>query len=61
MHIACTVQLADFWGVNFVEPIGFADFARDVIVQPLQTIVHIAIFVDAPIEFRKVLIDQINM
>jgi hypothetical protein len=32
MHITRAVQFADLRRVDFVQPVGFADFARDVVV-----------------------------
>ncbi len=56
MEIAGFVGFADFFGIDFVQPVFFDDVGNRVMVQPLQRERHIGVFLHLPVEFFQVLV-----
>ena len=60
VHGAAHVRLADFGRINLVEPVDLADLARDVVVQALERVAHVAVFLDAPVHLLEVAVDEVE-
>ena len=61
MNIAVCMGAANFPGINGVEPVFGCDIRRNVVVQPLQRIAHIAVFFNFPIQLLNIVIYQVDM
>ncbi len=61
VQAAAQVRFPHFRRINLVKPINLADVAGDVVVQALQRIGHIAVFLDLPIGSIQVLVDQVQV
>ena len=61
VKIAFGVHAFYFFGVNFVQPVNFADFRGYIIVQPLQRVTHIAVFIYLPVYLLQVLVHQVHV
>ena len=59
VKVAIFVCLADFGRIDFVEPVYFADFGGDVVVEALKGEGHVGVFVDFPIEFVDIGVDEV--
>ena len=55
------VRLLDLGGVDLVEPVDLAHLRGDVVVEPLERVVHVAVFVDLPVRLGKVLVHQVDL
>ena len=53
--------LPDFRGINTVEPVFGGDFGGNIVVQSLQRIGHVTVFLDFPIHFVNIIIHQIHI
>ena len=60
VHGAAHVRFADLGGVNLVEPVDLADLARDMVVEALERVAHVAVFLDAPVHLREVAVDEVE-
>jgi hypothetical protein len=60
VEISLRVGLSDFRRVDLVEPVDFADLGRDVVVQSLERIIHVTVFMYLPVAFLQILIDEID-
>ncbi|OQC51321.1 MAG: hypothetical protein BWX55_01855 [Deltaproteobacteria bacterium ADurb.Bin022] len=60
VKIAFRMRFVNFRRVNFIEPVNLADFRRNIIIQSLQGVIHVAVFIDLPVKLLQVLIDEIN-
>jgi len=60
MKISVGMRFVNFRRINFIEPVNLAYFRRNIIVQPLQGIIHIAVLIDFPIQFLQILINKID-
>ena len=49
VEIPFRMRPSDFGGIDFVQPVDLADLGGDVVVQSLQGVIHIAVFVNFPI------------
>ena len=61
MQIALFMRPADFRRIDFIQPVGLGNFRRNVVIQTLQTVAHVGIFFDFPIQVVDVFIDQIDV
>ena len=61
MQIALFMRPADFRRIDFIQPVGLSNFRRNVVIQALQTIAHIGVFFDFPVQIIDVFIDQIDV
>ena len=60
VEVALEMGFADFHRIVFIEPVLGGDHRRDVVVQPLDGKGHVAVFVDAPVEFTQIGIHDIG-
>ena len=61
VEVAFRMGLPDGRRVDLIEPVDLADLRGDIVVQALERIVHIAVFMDLPVHFLEVLIDEIHL
>ena len=52
---------ADFRRIDFIQPVGLGNFRRNVIIQALQTVAHVGVFFDFPVQIINVFINQIDV
>ncbi len=61
MEVAVGVCVAHLGAVDFVEPVCLADFAGDVVIEALERVGHVAVFLDFPVEALEVLVDEFDI
>jgi len=58
VEVAALVRVADLGRVDGVHPVALRDGGRDVVVQPLERVAHVAVFADLPVELLEVAVDE---
>jgi len=61
MQITLFMRPTDFRRIDLIQPVGLGNFRRNVIIQTLQTIAHVGIFFDFPVQVINVFINQIDV
>ena len=61
MQITLFMRPADFRRIDLIQPVGLSNFRRNVVIQALQTIAHVGVFFDFPVQIINVFIDQIDV
>ena len=61
MDIPAFMGMPDFRRVNAVQPVFGGDFRGNIVVQSLQRIGHVTVFLDFPIHFIDVIVHQIHI
>jgi len=61
VQITLFMRPADFRRIDLIQPVGLGNFCRNVIIQTLQTIAHVRVFFDFPVQVIDVFINQIDV
>ena len=49
MEVAAFIGFADFGRIYLVEPVGLAYFGKNIVVETLERVAHVAILFDLPV------------
>ena len=60
VQVGVEVQLLDLGRVDLVQPVLGRDFRRDVIVESLQGVAHVAVLVDFPVDTAQVAVHDLR-
>ena len=58
MDIPCFIGCADLFWINFIKPIGLTNLRKNIVIEPLERIAHVAILFHLPIELIKIIINE---
>jgi len=61
MEIPLAMGLPDLRGIDLVEPVNLADLGRYIVVQSLERIIHITVFMHLPVDLPEVLIHEVDL
>jgi hypothetical protein len=61
VEIAARMSVSDFRGIYTVQPVFCGDIRGNVIVESLEGIAHITVFLDFPIQLLDIMLDKVNV
>ena len=61
MKISIHLGFFNFIGIYLVQPVNLTYFGGEIVVQPLEGIIHVTVFVYFPVHLLEVLVYKINL